>query len=70
MEAGGEWLAVGESGVSKGGRLGGDGRESLVKCLKISSKHLHMHVLDGRICTLFHDPCLPILSYFSFIYLF
>ena len=28
MEAGGEWLAVGESGVSKGGRLGGDGRES------------------------------------------
>ena len=28
MEAGGEWLAVGENGVSKEGRLGGDSRES------------------------------------------
>ena len=27
-EMGGEWLAVRESGASKGGRLGGDGRES------------------------------------------
>ena len=44
MEAGGEWLAVGESGVSKGGRLGGDGREAervgrVSKNIKETSPH-------------------------------